>query len=251
MGIFDRIKQSMKSTAESAVRGVEERNPEAVYESAIDNRIERVAELKGRLAAMVQRRAGCAERVVALEAEVVQLGQALEGALSDGDDETALVLQVRRNEVVSELEARTTTLAELTALADETKASWIAMRDGVETLKNDRDRDLAQHAAAQAAIEIDETVSGLSEAAHVRALDTVRDSVGALERRAHPGYLDADGNSVRGRAAGLGRKAAEESAQAQLDMLKRQRGGAGETSEVSEASEAADEDTDEPPRRTL
>lgn len=224
MGIFDRIKQSVKGTAEGLVRGIEERNPDAVYEAAIDGQIASVADLKDRVAAMMVQRDREAERIAALEAEELQLAEGLRGALADDDDETALVLQVRREEVADELATRRAALETLAAQVREGQAGIVAGREGTTGLKREKESMLAQRAAADAALQIQDAVSGIGADPTSRALASVREAVGVLESRAHAGYLDEEGNSVRGRAEALGRKASEQSARDQLATLKRQLG---------------------------
>ncbi|MCB9689717.1 MAG: hypothetical protein H6738_24440 [Alphaproteobacteria bacterium] len=224
MGIFDRIKQSVKGTAEGVVRGMEERNPDAVYEAAIDGQIASVADLKDRVARLMVERDREAERIAALEREEVQLAEGLRGALAEDDDDTALVLQVRREEVADELVTRRASLEELAQQVREGQAGIVAAKEGTEGLKREKDVMLAQRAAADAALQIQDAVSGVGADPTSRALASVREAVGVLESRAHAGYLDEEGNSVRGRAEAMGRKASEQSARDQLAALKRQLG---------------------------
>ncbi|MCA9489604.1 MAG: hypothetical protein KC621_06760 [Myxococcales bacterium] len=224
MGIFDRIKQSVKGTAEGVVRGIEERNPDAVYEAAIDGQIASVGDLKDRVARLMVERDREADAIAALEREEVQLADGLRGALDEDDDETALVLQVRREEVADELTTRRATLELLAGQVREGQAGIVAAKEGTEGLKREKDVMLAQRAAADAALQIQDAVSGVGADPTSRALASVREAVGVLESRAHAGYLDEEGNSVRGRAEAMSRKATEQSARDQLAALKRQLG---------------------------
>ena len=94
---------------------------------------------------------------------------------------------------------------------------------------------LAQRAVADAAIDIYDATTGLSDNATHQGLASVREQVGRLERAAGDGYLDADGNSVRGRAEALGRRAAEASAREQLEALKAAHRATTEPDEGDEA----------------
>lgn len=225
MGVFDRIRQGVKGAAERVVRGVEERNPEAVYTSAIDGQVEATAALRERVAGLAVQRDREAERIAALEREEASLAAALAGALDEGDEDTALVLQVRRGEVADELEGCRARLLEWSAQVEEGKAGLATAKDGVGALRREKDVGLAQRAAAEAAIHIQETVSGLGTDPQSRALASVRESVEVLESRAHARWRDSDGESVRGRAEALGRKASEADARDQLEALKKQRKG--------------------------
>ncbi len=225
VGLFDRIRNGVKGAAENAVRGVEERNPEAVYDSAIDGRVEAADELRQRVAGLVVQRDREAERIVALEREDASLADALRAALDESDDDTALVLQVRRGEVADELLACRGRLLEWSTQVDEGKAGLAAAKDGVGALRREKDVMLAQRASAEAALHVQETLSGLGTDPQSRALSSVREAVEVLESRAHEGWRDTDGESVRGRAEALGKKAAEASARDQLAALKKQRKG--------------------------
>lgn len=248
MGIFDRIRQGVKGAAENAVRGVEERNAEAVYLSAIEGQVEATAELRGRVASIAVQRDREAERIAGLEREDEQLAAGLRAALDEDDDDTALVLQVRRGEVADELETRRARLAELVGQVEALKAGLATAKEGTAALKREKDVALAQKAAAEAAIHIQDAMSGLGTDPQTRALNSVREAVEVLESRAHPGWRDADGESVRGRAEALGRKAAEQSARDQLATLKRQLGRGPAEEPTPEAAEppAAVESTDAP-----
>lgn len=230
---MSKIGDGVRRRLDRAARDLETRNPEAVFEAALQRGQEQLAELKRRAAGLVQQRNTLSERSEAAERDLARLAQALHGALEEGDDDTALVLTARRTELVAEQEARAAEHAEAAGAVEEAKRNLVDVRASLEALKRERDTALAQLAAAEAAIEIDETHSGVSDRPQARALDSVRTAIGGLERRAHAGWLDEDGESVRGRAAALGRKAAEQSAREQLEALKAARPGPDDPDEDS------------------
>jgi phage shock protein A len=227
MSSFDRlgnlVKGTLKNSAEAVVGGLERDNAEAVFESAIDQGKARLEAQRSTLAGLVVQRDRTAARLQGSEAELQQVLDALTGAVDEGDDDTATVLLVRRDELSAQLETSSAQLLGLAAQVEEGKAALRAAEAAVVALGREKTTALAQQAAAEVALEVQEAASGLSENATARALDSVRESVGALERRAHPGYLDAEGNSIRGRAEALGRAAAEQDARDQLEALKRAR----------------------------
>ena len=220
MSAFDRIRNVAKGKASRIAGDLERRNPDAVYEAAIDGRIASLAEHKEIAATLVTQRNQIAAQLDGLNRELEKLMAALQGALQEGDDDTALVLEHRRQEVLAAVEAKTAELAVVTEQVEATKAALHQLREHTEALKREQVTAKAQLAAAEAAIEINDTLSGLSDSPTARALGSVRDSVEALKRRAHPGFLDEEGNSVQGRAEAMGRKAAENRARAELERLK-------------------------------
>ena len=250
MGVFDRLNNVAKGKASKAVGDLERANPAAVYEAAIDNAVARIAEHKNAVAGLAAERNKVAEAIEELEREQAQIQVALAEAVREEEDETAVVLLARRDELEATVADKRRIHAEVAAQVEETKHGLEKLRTDVQDLKRERESALAKLAVAQAAIDIDEATSGLSDSAQARGLESVRSSINVLEQQAHEGYLDEEGNSVRGRAAALGKKAREADARAELERLKRQMNGEPEPSEPSD--DPADPDPpEEAPKRDL
>ncbi len=132
-----------------------------------------------------------------------------------------MVLLTRKEELAAVLEDKARLLTTLTEQVEDAKRNLAELRAGVPALQREKEEALANHALAEARIDIQDTLSGLSDQAHIRGLNSVRESIDRLEAQANPGYLDSEGNSVRGRAEAMGRKAKEDAARAQLEALKR------------------------------
>jgi len=220
MGIFQRIRDNLRQQLNQVVDGVEQRNVAAVYESAIENAIQHLAEHKSRIAGLVVMRDRTTDEVTALETELKQVVAGVQGSVAEGDDDTALVLLARKEELTTELSDKARLLTDLADQVEGATAGQKELREGVQALKREKETAVANHALAEAQIDIDEATTGLSDQAHIRGLDSVRESIGRLERQANPGYIDSEGKSVRGRAEAMGRKAAEASAREQLEALK-------------------------------
>ena len=244
MGVFDRLKNVAKGTMSNAVGDLERANPEAVYEAAVENTLARIARHKDAVASLAVQRNELAETIEALEREAAQVQQALAGALAEDDDDTALVLVARKDEIVRAIEDKRREHDQVEAAVEETKQSLKALRQEAKALEREKAGALAQLHAAEASIEIHEANSGLGTSASAKGLDSVRSSINVLNAQANEGYLDEEGNSIRGRADALGRKAAEASARAELERLKRlHRGEAPAAPEDS----AGDEEVEAPP----
>lgn len=229
MSLFDRlgnlVKGKANAAAERVVGGLEQDHVDAVYEAAVDDGKARLAEHRSTAAALVVQRDRRAEELQAAERELAQVAVALKGAVDEGDDDTAVALLAHREELVGRVEALTAELLAVSTQVEQAKEAIRAHEAGVVALGREKTTAVAQKAAAEAAIVIADAISGVSDHPTARALDSVRESVGALERRAHPGWLDEDGESVRGRAEALGKKAKEQDARDQLEALKKQRKG--------------------------
>jgi len=221
MSSFDRIKNVAKGKVSKIVGDVERNNPEAVFESAVNRRLLSLAEHKEIAATLVVQRNRVTAELEKLERELGQLMKALHGAVHEGDDDTALVLEFRRQEVMKLTETKTAELLKVTGQVEETKVALNKFREDTKALKREKITVAAQHAVAEARIEINDTIYGMSESTTAQALEQVRENVDSLKRKAHPGYLDEEGNSIQGRAEAMGRKAKENSARAQLEQMKR------------------------------
>ncbi len=222
MSAFDRIGNVVKGKASKVVGDVERNNPEAVFEAAVEDRKASLAEHKELAATLVVQRNRATAQLEKLEVELRQLSTALMGALEEGDDDTALVLQYRRKEVSALVETKTAELLKIAEQVEATKAALHKLREHTQELQREKVVAGAQLAVAEARIEINDTLSGFSDDTSSQALNSVRDSIQSLKRQAHPGFLDEEGNSVQGRAEAMGRKAAEMSARSQLEEMKRQ-----------------------------
>ena len=222
MSAFDRLSDLAKSKTEKVVGDVERNNPEAVYEAAVEGRLRSMAEHKDIAAALVVQRNRLSDKLGRAQSELEQLLVALKGALQEDDDDTALVLEYRRQEVMASVESQTAELVRVSDQVEETKRALNKLRVDTEALKREAIAAVAHKEVAEAQIEIYDTISGLADTASAKALSSVRDNVASLNRKAHPGYLDDEGNSIRGRAEAMGKKAAEERARAELEQMKAQ-----------------------------
>ena len=235
MGIFKSIRDNLRHQLNSVADGIEHRNVAAVYEAAIDNAVRHTKEFQERLAGLVVMRDRAKDELTAHEAELKQVIAGIQGAVAEDDDDTALVLIARKDELTATVEDKARLLDDLTARVEESTQNLKELRAGVPALQREREQAVAQKALAEAQIDVQEATSGLSDEAHIRGLNSVREKIERLEAQANPGYLDSEGNSVRGRARAMGRKAKEDSARAQLEALKRQMRGEAAAPPADEA----------------
>lgn len=95
------------------------------------------------------------------------------------------------------------------------------MRANRRALELERHAGPAAKAVAEARVQVDDEASGLGASSASQALSSVRDDLDALQRRASPGLIDANGVPIHGRQAQLDRKAKEDRAREELERLKR------------------------------
>ena len=134
----------------------------------------------------------------------------------------ALTLITRRDALRDEVERLTAELTELTTRGRRAKQNLIAFQDDIARLRDEKVRMLARLANARARIRLQQTLSGVSTDADLRALDAVREHI---ERQVAEVQLGRDlGDADLEQRLGAIRDAeASASARAQLEEMKRSR----------------------------
>ncbi len=221
MGFFDRIANIWRGFLSLWVSDIENRNPEAVYEAAIDERIKKHRELKKAVSGIVYLRNKLSTELETKERELKEVMTQLPVAIEDGEDEVALVLIQKKDELTSEIETLSAELKKVSDQAEDAKAGLLSFQAEIEKLKREKEQMLAKKANAEARIQIQETLDGLSMEADVKALDNVREHISKLQAEADIG-TEIQGDSLDAKLAKIKEKAANSSARAQLQEMKRQ-----------------------------
>jgi phage shock protein A len=220
--ILDRIRNLIRGLVAGWVGRRERRNPEAVYEAAIGERVVQYGRLRAAAAGVLYMRGKLDKEFAAKSAELARVRRQLDVAVERDDDPAALVLIGRRDALAADVERVGADLAELTTEAEGAKQNLVAFQDQIARLREEKVRMLARLANAKARLRLQETLSGLSPEADIRALEAVREHVERLvtETQVARDVGDAELEKRLGRI-----KAAEAdaAARAQLDELKRTR----------------------------
>ncbi len=219
--MFARLWNWFKGIFSSGVSSLEAGNPEAVYESAINERIARHAELKKAVGGIVFLRNKTASELEGKEKELKEVNLQIPVAVQANEDEVALVLLQRKNELETAIVALKAEQEKISAQAEDAKKSLVMFQSEIEKLKREREEMLAKKATAEARIKIQESLDGLSTDADIRALDNVRDHIGKLSAQADVG-AEIQGGGLDAKLASVREKAGNLAAKAQLDELKRQ-----------------------------
>jgi phage shock protein A len=200
----------------------EHRNPGAVYEAAIQERIGQYAKLREAAAGVIYMRQKLDKELALRTDELARVRRQLDVAVEKDDDAVALALIGRRDALEADVKRVTTELAELTTEAEAAKRNLIAFQEEIDRLRDERTRTLARLANAKARLRLHETLSGLSPEADIRALEEVRDHVNRLVTEAN---LVRDGGdpALEKRLGTIRDAEAERGARAQLEELKRTR----------------------------
>ena len=221
MGFFDRLANVWKGFRSLWISDVESRNPEAVYESAIDERVRKHRELKKAVSGIVYLRNKLSTELEQKERELREVMGQIPIAIEDGEDEVALVLIQKKDELTTSIEGLSTELKKVSDQAEEAKAGLLQFQSEIEKLKREKESMLAKKANAEARIQIQETLDGLSTDADVKALDNVREHISKLQAEADIGS-EIQGDSLDAKLAKIKEKAANSSARSQLEEMKRQ-----------------------------
>ena len=235
MAFFDRLAQVWKGFLSLWVSDLENRNPEAVYEAAIEERIKKHRELKKAVSGIVYLRNKLQTELEANEKELVQVNLSIPVAVEEGEDEAALVLIQKKDELEGKIEATRAELQKVSAQAEDAKSGLVQFQGEIEKLKREKTEMLAKKANAEARIQIQETLDGLSTDADIKALENVRETIQKKSAEADVAG-EIRGESLDEKLAKIKAKTANASAKAQLAELKRQSAAKKEAAAASAAS---------------
>ena len=222
MSFFSRLANLWRGFLSLWISDVEKAHPEIAYENAINSMIEKYSKLKSATAAIIRRREDLDERVKKAHAEMVQTEAELNVAVETNQDDLAVILIQKKNQLSALLEELKTDAQTAQRDADGAKAALIGVQGDIRKLKAERDTMLARMQSAQARVRIQEQLEGLSVDAEVKALDNVREHIKNTIAEANLGQELAD-SSLDTRLAALRTQAGDVQAKQQLAELKAKR----------------------------
>jgi phage shock protein A len=234
VGFFSRLANLWRGFLSIWISDVEKAHPEIAYENAINSMVEKYSRLKAATAAIIRRREEISERYDRATKELAQTEAELGVAVDTNQDEVALVLLQKKNQLTDDIAGMHGELDTAQKDADSAKSSLLTVQSEIRKLKAERDSMLAKMASAQARIKIQEQLDGLSVDAEVKALDNVRDYIKTtiaeanLGRELSESSLDARLQAIRGQVGEAqarqqlaelkAKKAAQQAAQGQKTM---------------------------------
>ncbi len=221
MGFFDRIANVWKGFLSIWVSDIETRNPEAVYESAIEERIKKHRELKKAVSGIVYLRNKLSTELETKERELKEVNVQIPVAIEEGEDEAALVLIQKKDELTSSIDRLRAELEKVAGQAEDAKQGLMAFQGEIAKLKREKEEMLAKKANAEARISIQASLDGLSTDADIKALDNVREHIGKMQAQADVGS-EINNDSLDAKLARIKAKAGDASARNQLAEYKKQ-----------------------------
>jgi phage shock protein A len=184
--------------------------------------VEKYSRLKNATAAIIRRREDIDERVKKANSELAQTEADLNTAVETNQDDLAIVLIQKKNQLTGDLAEMRAELDGAQKDADSAKNSLITVQSEIRKLKSERDSMLAKMQSAQARLRIQEQIDGLSVDAEVKALDNVRDHIRTTIAEANLGRELSD-SSLDARLATLRSQSGDVQARQQLAELKAKR----------------------------
>jgi phage shock protein A len=221
MGFFSRIGNWFSGIMSLFVSDLEKKNPEAIYESAIEGRIQKHRELKKAVSGIVYLRNKLDTDLQTKTKALAEIQVQIPVAIEEGEDEAALVLIQKKDELTDSIADIQAELTRVSTQAEDAKQGLVAFQGEIEELKREKNEMLAKKANAEARIQIQETLDGLSTDADIRALENVRESIHKTVAEAQVGAEIQD-DSLDSKLKDIKKKAKSASARSQLEEMKKQ-----------------------------
>ena len=206
------------------VREREQDNPRAVYEHAIQKRIERYRELKNAVAGILYTRNKLEAELADRRGELARTLRDIERAVARNDDTAGLALIQHKQSVLEDVARADREVETLRSEAEEAKLNLLRFREEIKALEREKGRMLATLANARARRRVHEALDGMSVDADVQALEAVR---GHVARMVAAGSLERElsgGDETAQRIRALRQEANQEGARRELEELKRVHG---------------------------
>jgi phage shock protein A len=224
MRFFARLRNLVSGLLGQWIGRREHKNPGAIYEAAIQERLDQYGKLRAAAAGVLYMKTKLGKELELKTAELGRVGRQLELAVDADDDEAALVLISRRDGLSAEVERITGELRELETEAETAKRNLSTFQNEIARLRDEKVRMLARLANARARLKLQETLSGLSPDADIRALDAVRDHINRIVEEAKV-TRDLGDSDLEQRLGKIRAAEADAAARSQLEEMKRSRRG--------------------------
>ncbi len=224
-GFFNRLSNLWKGFLSLWVSDLEKEHPEIAYENSINAMIGKYTTLKKATAAIIRRREDIEARLGQRRRELEQVDADLATAMDGEQDDLAMVLLNKKNALEAEVTELGGELEQAKADAEDAKGSLLSVQSEINKLKAEKDRMLAKMASAQARLQIQNQLEGLSVDAEVKALENVRGHINNLAAEAKLGR-ELAGESLEGRLQKLRQQTGDVTAKRQLEEMKAKRAAA-------------------------
>ena len=247
MGFFARLSNMISGFLNLFIGKIEEKNPAAVYEAAIQERIKTYQGLKKAISNIVFLRNKTENELEAMIKDLDTVNLELEGAIATGQEEIGAMLFEKQESLESSIAKKREELAGISKQAKDSMEQLQQFEVEIQNLKREKDEMLAKEANADAQIKIQETLSSLSVDADIQALSNVRESIEKKAAEAKVGAELAD-NNLDSQLANLREQGAKSRARARFEAARQARLAkeSGTTAQATEAQVSSSNDTPPP-----
>ncbi|MFN3197651.1 MAG: PspA/IM30 family protein [Bradymonadia bacterium] len=231
MGFMSRMYNLWKGFLSMFVGRMEEKHPEIAFENAINAMTEKYQKLKTAAAGLIKHRAQLEAKIQKAESALEEIRLQVQVAVDSGDDESALVLLERQEELEAQLADYRRDIEQASRDAEAAKDSLRNVQSEIEKLKRERDKVVAQIKDAEARKQIQEQLDGISVDEEVKALQNVRDYAEKVKAEVQIN-TELKEESLEGKLEKIRAQTGTAKAKARLAALKAAReggGGGGET----------------------
>jgi phage shock protein A len=219
VGFFARLGNLWRGFVNLWISDLEKKNPEIAYENSINSMIEKYTMLKKATAGIIRRREDVSSRLDRQSKELAQITSDLNTAVDTNQDDLAIILIQKKNELEKEIAELKGELDQAAKDAESAKTSLLQVQSEIKKLQAEKETMLAKMASAQARIKIQEQLDGLSVEADVKALDNVRTHIKDMVAQANLGK-ELGESSLDQRLAALRQQSGDVTARSQLEQLK-------------------------------
>ena len=217
--MFKRLANLWRGFLSLWISDIEKEHPEIAYENAINSMIEKYSKLKTATAGIIRRREELDERYKRATTELAQTEAELETAVSTDQDDLAVILIQKKNQLAVDVAELKTEMEQARGDADSAKNSLLGVQTEIRKLQTERDSMLAKMQSAQARMRVQAQLEGLSVDAEVKALDNVRQHIKTTIAEANLGK-ELSESSLDSRLAALRNQTGDVQAKQDLAALK-------------------------------
>ena len=177
MNFFSRLSNIVSGFFSMFIKGVEEKNPEAVYEAAINERLKQHAELKKAISTVVYQRNKTQSEIEQIDKKLEEVEYQLEAALAGDEAELGTMLIEEQERLTKERATKEAELEALSNQAEQCKESLRSFQVEIENLKREKDTMIAKLKTAEAQAKVQAAFDKFSTEADTAALENIRESI--------------------------------------------------------------------------
>jgi phage shock protein A len=137
--MFKRLANLWKGFLSLWISDIEKEHPEIAYENAINSMVAKYSKLKTATAGIIRRREDIDERYKRATAELAQTEAELDTAVSTNQDDLALILIQKKNQLTTDVTELKTEMEQAKNDADSAKTSLLGVQSEIRKLQGERD----------------------------------------------------------------------------------------------------------------